>query len=38
MKKITGLLAILLVGIITITACGGKNRNLRKHQAMQKVR
>ena len=30
MKKITGLLAILLVGIITITACGGKKSEPKK--------
>ena len=30
MKKITGLLAILLVAIITITACGGKKSDTKK--------
>ncbi|MGO2940216.1 MAG: hypothetical protein ACTIDA_06775 [Pseudolactococcus laudensis] len=36
MKKITGLLAILLVVIITITACGGKKSESKKTSSSSK--
>ncbi|GAX47978.1 hypothetical protein [Pseudolactococcus reticulitermitis] len=36
MKKITGLLAILLVAIMTITACGGKKSDTKKSSATSK--
>ena len=36
MKKITGLLAILMVAIITITACGGKKSDTKKPSSTSK--
>ncbi|GAB2022391.1 hypothetical protein RyT2_14650 [Pseudolactococcus yaeyamensis] len=36
MKKVTGLLAILLIAIITITACGGKKSETKKTSGASK--